>query len=157
MDYSRSSQDTAYKCNPELVIPFAPANKYDLCLLAFSHHFQYGLAPPVSRPGSSASMQTNTLTASSFTATRRRVKVPKEEQGFGTDFLFGEMICIDNEARQYFIQSRLSFLLSSWMLSSRRVHIFLQEQTLTSHFLRKLVPWGFCNRIGPGRSFFNYQ
>ena len=69
-----------YKCNPELVIPFTPADKHDPRLVAFSHHFRYGLAPPVSPPGSSASIQTNTLTVSSFTPVRRPVKAPEEQQ-----------------------------------------------------------------------------
>ena len=34
-----------YECNPELLAPFAPANKHDPRLSRFSHHFQYGLAP----------------------------------------------------------------------------------------------------------------
>ena len=68
-----------YKCNPELLAPFAPANKHDLRLSRFSHHFQYGLGLSAGCPGSSDSTQTNTSTASSFTAAHQGVKVLKEE------------------------------------------------------------------------------
>ena len=131
-----------YECNPELLAPFAPTNKHDLRLSRFSHHFQYGLAPPAGRPGSSTSMQTNTSTASSFTPARRGVKVPKEEQ----DKLREQLCAWRNEKHH---QRGLPIFLSGQVIlppkqldafvthSSR----FLQEQTLTTRLLQKLVPW----------------
>ena len=131
-----------YECNPELLASFVPANEHDLRLSRFSHHFQYGLAPPVGRPGSSASTQTNTSTASSFTAARRGVKVPKEEQ----DKLRERLCAWRNEKHRQrgspiFLSAQVILLpkqLDAFVTHSAR---FLQEQTLTTHLLQKLVPW----------------
>ena len=59
---------------------------------------------------------------------------------FANDFVLGEMKSIANEARQYFFQLRLSFRPSSWMPLTHSARL-LQEQTLTTRLLRKLVPW----------------
>jgi len=131
-----------YECNPELLAPFAPANKHDLRLSRFSHHFQYGLAPPVGRPGSSASTQTNTSTASSFTAARRGVKVPKEEQ----DKLRERLRAWRSEKHRQ--RGSPIFLSAQVILPPKQLDAFvthsarfLQEQILTTRLLRKLVPW----------------
>jgi hypothetical protein len=124
------------------VIPFAPADKHDPRLVAFSHHFRYGLAPPVSHPASSTSIQTNTLTASSFTATRRAVKVPEEQKVKLRD----QLLVWRNEKHQQrgspiFLSAQVILppkQLDAFVMQSAR---FLQEQTLTTRFLRKLVPW----------------
>ena len=131
-----------YKCNPELVIPFAPADKHDPRLVAFSHHFRYGLAPPVSRPGSSASVQTNTLTVSSFTPVRRPVKAPDEQQ----EKLRERLLVWRNEKHPE--RGSPIFLSAQVILPPKQLDAFvdlaarfLQEQTLTTQLIRKLVPW----------------
>ncbi|KAF8816642.1 P-loop containing nucleoside triphosphate hydrolase protein [Phlegmacium glaucopus] len=144
LDLQRTPPKTrcCYWCNPELVAPLAPANRHDPRLATFSHHFQYGLAPPTSRPGSSASMQTNTSTASSIALPRRGIKVPTEEQ----DKLRERLLGWRNE--KYRQRGSPIFLSAQIILPPKQLDAllaqsarFLQEQTLTTHLLRKLVPW----------------
>jgi hypothetical protein len=131
-----------YRCNPELVVPFVPADKHDPRLVAFSHHFQYGLALPLSRPGSSVSIQTNTSTASNFAPHRQRIKVPQEEQ----DKLRERLTVWRN--KKHHQQRSPIFLSAQIILPPKQLNAFviqsprfLQEPTLTTHLLRKLVPW----------------
>ena len=131
-----------YKCNPELFAPFVPANKHDLHLSIFSHHFQYGLGLSAGCPGSSASTQTNTSTASSFTAAHWCVKVPKEE----LDKL-REQLCTWRNKKHFQWGSPI-FLSAQVILPPKQLNAFvmhgarfLWEQTLTTHLLQKLVPW----------------
>ena len=87
-------------------------------------------------------MQTNTLTTSSFTATRRGVKVPEAEQRKLRDRLHNWR---NEKHRQYGLPIFLSAQvilppkqMDAFVMQSARL---LQEQTLTTHLLRKLVPW----------------
>lgn len=96
----------------------------------------------MSRPCSSASIQTNTLTASSFTATRRLVKVPEEQQ----EKLRDKLLVWRNEKHQQ--RGSPIFLSAQIILPPKQLDAFvdqssrfLQEQTLTIQLLRKLVPW----------------
>jgi len=131
-----------YQCHPQLLAPFAPADKHDARLITYSHHFLYGLAPPNSRPSSSASIRSEISMASSFTASRTAVKVPKEEQ----EKLHQKLILWRVEKHRQrgsplFLSAQI-FLppkqLNAFVMHSPK---FLQEQDLTTRLIRKLVPW----------------
>jgi hypothetical protein len=130
-----------HRCNPELVVPFAVANKRDPRLTTFSNNFIYGLAP-TSRPGSSASTRTNESQTSTFTAVRRGVKMPQEEQ----EKLRRRLIDWRNEKHRQ--QGSPIFYSAQIILPPKQINSFvtqsnrfLQEQIITPRLLRKLVPW----------------
>lgn len=128
-----------YRCNPELVVPFSMATRHDPRLTTYSHHFVNGPAPPPSRPPSVAS---SVSAASSFVATRKSVKVPKEEE----EKLL-KRLCKWRDDKHRERGSPLFFSaqtilppkqLNSFLSSTPK---FLAEQHLTTRFLRKLVTW----------------
>lgn len=132
-----------YVCNPELATHFVAASKHDQRLRNFSADFLYPLGS--SRPGSSTSTRSDASNIS--TVSRKAVtKVSLEEK----ERLHEKLIAWRREKHEQ--RGSPSFFSSQILLPPKQLQAFvdhcpkfLNEPTITPHFLRKLIPWDFAS------------
>lgn len=130
-----------YICNPELAAPFAAAGKHDSRLHQFSADFIYPIVAPASRPSSSTSVYTNISNSSSVSRTTAAKVSLGDKERLRTKLVAWRREKHEQRGSPAFFSAQILFPPKQLEAFIDHCPKFLREPTITSRFLRKVIPW----------------